>query len=178
MTNVLPKRVNFLLADQIREEAGGKLTIIGLYANDEIILLGDLPEELPIGLQGLALPALSILVQLKDGIGNYNGEAQVIDPNGKPLIIPAKLTISLKENVWSNLIVPFVPFPLPKFGLYTFELKLDNKKYKYTFTIRHSDEKARLPAANNARTESKVEEQKHTIRSIKKTKTRNRTRKN
>lgn len=147
MPKVLPKQLRFLLADSIREELGGKLTVIGLYTGGEVILQGAMPEDVPDGFEGIALPGLSILAVFEDGEGEFQVQFQVYDPSKRPLGKSAPTTVVKAKNATQNLIFPIMPFPVPRLGRYRFELRLDNRKYEYSFTVRHVDPNARLPSS-------------------------------
>src|SRR3990170_6853318 len=85
MPKMLPKRIHFLIADAIREETGGKLTVMGLYAGNDIRLQGPLPTEIPDGMKGIAIPSLAILAIITDGHGEFRTQFYLYDPNDKLL---------------------------------------------------------------------------------------------
>jgi len=154
MAKVYPKLLRFLLADAVREESGGKLTILGLYSGDQLVLQGPLPKAVPKGFKGMALPGLTVLVMISDGHGEFECRFQIFDPNdallgdGKALIL-----VNKQKDVASNLLFPITPFPITAFGRYRVLCKLDGRSYEYAFQIRHQNAKARLPRLST-RTES------------------------
>ncbi len=146
MPKVLPKQLRFLLADSVREELGGKLTVIGLYTGGEVILQGVMPVDVPEGYGGMALPGLTILAVFEDGEGEFQLQFQVYDPSNRPLGKSAPTPVVKAKNATQNLIFPLAPFPVPRLGRYRFELRLDSRKYEYSFTVRHTDPNARAPS--------------------------------
>lgn len=147
MPKVLPKQLRFLLADSVREELGGKLTVIGLYTGGEVILQGAMPADVPEGFEGIALPGLTILAVFEDGEGEFQVQFQVYDPSNRPLGKSMPTAVVKTKNATQNLIFPITPFPVPRLGRYCFELRLDKRKYEYSFTVRHVDPNARLPSS-------------------------------
>lgn len=157
MAKALPKQLRFLLADSVREELGGKLTVIGLYTGGEVILQNAMPAEVPEGFQGIALPGLTILAVFEDGQGEFEVQFQIYDPTNRPLGKSAPTTVVKAKNTTQNLIFPIMPFPVTGLGRYRFELRLDNRKYGYSFTVRHADPNARLPSLQvPSKTKTKV----------------------
>ncbi len=145
MAKKLPAQLRFLLADAVREEAGGKVSILGFYSGDEVVLQGELPTKLEEGAQAVALPALTILVLFVDGYGNFQLRLQVFDPTGKPFGLSKPMQINKVKGAPYNIILPIMPFPIRVFGRYRFELRIDKRKYEYSFTVRHQDPNVRLP---------------------------------
>jgi hypothetical protein len=146
MLTVLPRQIHFLLADSVREELGGKLTVIGLYTGGEVILQGAMPADVPKGYERMALPGLTILAVCEDGEGQFQLEFELYDPSDRPLGKSAPTQVVKAKNAPQNLIFPLVPFLVPRFGRYRFELRLNNRKYEYSFTVRHSDPHASAPS--------------------------------
>ena len=143
-----PKNVQFLLADFVREEVGGKLTVMGLYSSAEVLLQGEIPKAFPEGVKGLAIPSLTIVAVVVDGLGKFNARINLFDPYGMPLGIEAKgpgMVIDKVAAGAANILIPISPFPIPAFGEYRLELELDTKKYFYSFKIRHSNPAVRFP---------------------------------
>lgn len=136
----LPKRVRFFIADDIRVE-GQKPMIIGFFPNDHVgmNIPADTPE--PTSKNPVALQSLAILVSLIDIAGAYKAKISLYQPNGSAIfensdlgeIIPSGEGL-LKSGV-VNLVAKFMPFPVPEFGLYRFEISLGRKKYQYEFRI-------------------------------------------
>ena len=88
MRKPLPKRVQFLLAESVREEVGGKLTLLGYFTGNDIIMHNPMPATIPKGAKGIALSNLTILATFFGGSGTYNAEVAVYDPSGKSMLQP------------------------------------------------------------------------------------------
>ena len=149
MAKVYPKSLRFLLADAIRQEAGGKLTLLGLYAGDEVVLQGELPDVVPDGMKGVAIQGLTVLIMIPDGHGEFQCRFQLFDPTGDLLIDGrAAVTVNKQKGIASNLLFPISPFPVPQFGRYRVLCDLDKRSFEYSFVIRHQDPNATLPGPN------------------------------
>lgn len=160
MRKAYPKEVRFLLADGVREETGGKVTVLGLYSGDDVVLQGDLPPILPEGMLGLALPNLSFLVVIKDGAGEFQVQYSLVDPMGGSIGRPnLEQTISKQKGIPTNIIVQVSPFPLSSFGRYKFLLEIDGRKFEYPFLVRHQDPSKKFPVSPVAQ-ESEIELEK------------------
>lgn len=152
MANVYPKKLQFLLADAVRQEDGGKLTVLGLYTGEDVLLKEPLPKTLPEGIKGLALPGLTILATARDGHGSFNFSCELYGPDGKSLgkdIVGVKLE---KQKVApASLLVPVQPFPIPRFGTYRAVFKLSQHEYEFKFRVGHVDPKAVFPSVKTTK---------------------------
>jgi hypothetical protein len=146
MANVYPKNINFLLADAVRREEGGKLTLLGFYSGDTVLLKDTLPQVIPEGMEGLALPGLTIVATVRDGHGSFNCGIHLIGPNGKALgkVVDGMKLVKGKDTS-ANLLVPIQPFPIPEFGIYRVLLQLNKHEFEFKFRVAHSDPKATFP---------------------------------
>jgi hypothetical protein len=155
MEKQLPSAPRFLLADNITEQSGGKLLIIGLYSGDVVVLHGPLPAKVPAQFHGIALPGLYVLVTFVDGVGQFDASVRIYDPNGIALGPASILKAKLEKGKSQNFVVPLVPFPVTAFGKYRIELQIDTKKFGYEFAVQHEDPNAALPSIQSKKTSSK-----------------------
>jgi len=160
MANVYPKIVKFLLADAVRQEQGGKLAVLGLYSGDSVLLNDPLPKMFPEGMQGFALPGLTIVVTICDGQGRFDCGLHLFGPDGKELGKGVnRVEVNKLKNVSANLIFPIEPFPINGFGIYRIALQLSRHEYEFIFNVRHADPSATFPIVKNSK---KSELQKET----------------
>lgn len=145
MTNQLPTQIRFLLADSVREEAGGKLTILGLYSGDEVVMQGALPSQLPEGRAEVYLKELAILIIAMDGEGEFQAQIQLYDPNNSPIRQSSPMPVNKVKGSPMNIILPIAPFPVRAFGNHQLAFQLDKKVFKYKFIVRHQDPGMHLP---------------------------------
>lgn len=145
MANVHPKDIQFLLADAVRQESGGKLTLLGFYSGHTVILQDPIPKDIPDHVHGIALPGLTIVATIFDGHGMFDGQFCLFSPSGIPLGKGETAPIEKQKNVPSNLIFPIHPFPVPEFGTYRIVLKLNRHEHEFAFKVAHVDPKACLP---------------------------------
>jgi len=127
-TKKLPTSVTFLLADDIREEIGNKKSLIGMYVGDAIQISE--PTVLP-----MAMPSLLIFILLRGGAGIFNATFKVIAPGRQNMLTsePAEVTLIPDVNfIFANKVNGF---PVPEFGDYEIQLKLDAKIFKYKFKV-------------------------------------------
>ena len=128
--NIFPDKVDFLLADDIRPELGEKITILGTYGGDAVILEGQ--QHMP----GMAMPSLAILCIGRGGEGTIRVDASLTSPTGKhsqAMPKPNEIVKEKKRNL--ALVFKFQPFLIEQFGTFIFKLKLDDKEYPFPFRI-------------------------------------------
>lgn len=152
MANVYPKNIQFLLADHVRQEEGGKLSLLGFYSGDAVLLKGPLPEEIPEGMEGIALPGLTIVAVVRDGHGSFNSAIHLYGPNGKELGEGVKgHALDKAKDGTANLLVPIQPFPIPEFGMYRVLLELGKHEYEYRFRVGHLDPSVVFPSVTKGK---------------------------
>ncbi len=123
-----PDSIKVLLAEEIRQEKNNKLSLLGIFAGDDI-LLNDEP--------GKALPALVVYAVFRGGKGKSSVKTNIFSPNKEKEIFSRTSEVIMKEN--QNMIVAFklTPFEVPAFGKYSIEWIFDNsKKYSFEFEIK------------------------------------------
>lgn len=152
MANIYPKDVRFLLADAVRQEQGGKLTVLGLYSGDSVLLNDPLPKVFPEGKQGFALHGLTILVTICDGQGHFDCSIHLFGPDRKELGKGAnRLEVNKEKDASANLIFPMEPFLINGFGIYRFALQLNKHEYEFKFSVRHADLSATFPKVKKSK---------------------------
>lgn len=125
-----PYDVRFILAEDFREEAGKKFTLLGVLAGDDINLAGESV--------GKALPSLVFLIIGRGAFGKFKVEIQILSPSGKRMfedVLSKSVELNIEEE--KNFVIPIKisPFPINEFGLYTIRLLLDAKPHQYSFEV-------------------------------------------
>lgn len=130
MTKQFPSddKTIFLLCEDVREETGKKLTVLGLMLGGEIIV----PKQ---DHQNAALSSLAFLFALTDGEGVFKSEFSIIGPDNQPLIMGNPLETEKLPDAAASLIFKLLPFKY-KLGTYRVILKLDGSAYEREFKIR------------------------------------------
>lgn len=125
-----PKNVYFLLADDVREEKNNKVSIIGAFTGDDILVHDPQP--------GKAIPSLALLVIFKNGEGEFDIEMDVLSPSSKKLGKGVEFPgIQMKAGINHSLLIKFPNFVVPEFGVYKFRFSFDKgeKVYEYPVVI-------------------------------------------
>jgi hypothetical protein len=123
-----PKHDLFIVADNVREETGGKLTIIGAFSFGEVQLA-----------KGTPLPAaitLSLYMAFKDGEGTFDASLALMDPAGQQLGVFNFGKITKNPGAPLNLIVNLPVFLVTQLGRFLVEAKLDGKTYQDSFILK------------------------------------------
>lgn len=120
-------KVDFLTCESVREETGGKLTLMGYYAGSAL----NIPTS-------VTLPAqiqLGIVYVLRDGEGKFNCKLRVglsTRKDVKEIDLPE---INKDPNKSHTITVNFLSFQVPEAGKYNFALVLDDQVYERSLSI-------------------------------------------
>lgn len=129
-----PTKVIFVLADMVRQEIGGKHTIIGAYAGDKLLLNSEALGIIKSG-NAVVLPTLALYVIFKDGEGDFSLSMQVKRPTGEDQTLPATFDVSKPINSALTFIGDIGPFTVAAEGEYKVTCRLDEQEYRYSFWV-------------------------------------------
>lgn len=133
-------KVKFLLAEEVRPELSGKQTVIGLFA-DDVLIVGDpsqpkeaLSSEIPFGID-----RLTFLINVTDAEeGPYQFKARILDPSGQdhgPEIILGD-AVMIEKGTSKTFILEAKPFMIKEKGVYQYVFLANDKPYSFPFEIR------------------------------------------
>jgi hypothetical protein len=126
MNKSLPKSdgSSFLLCEDVREEVNNKLTIIGVFPNDEILLQ-----------KGILIPSLMAILFARGGEGSFETRVSLTDPKGQAVIeSPKQTTVLEKSKV--HLAAIRVLAPELVVGQYTIKFFFDDESIQRTFEVK------------------------------------------
>jgi uncharacterized protein DUF6941 len=126
MKKSLPKSdgSSFLLCEDVREEVNNKLSIIGVFPNDDITLQKD-----------IVIPSVMAVLFARGGEGSCETRILLTDPKGQTVIESPKKTIVLeKDNAY--LAAVRVLAPELTVGLYTINFFFDDVPIQRTFEVK------------------------------------------
>ncbi|MEQ1740975.1 MAG: hypothetical protein ABL869_00515 [Candidatus Nitrotoga sp.] len=138
-------KIKFLVAEEIRPEAGGKLTILGLYPDDNLILSKEafpegVPPETPRGMEKLVF-----LISIGDAPNKIlKYKVRITDPSGglyKPEMQVGEGRI--EKGTSRSFIIEVKPFLINLVGVYVFNFHVNKEVFSFPFEIRANDIKAR-----------------------------------
>ncbi|MBI4190668.1 MAG: hypothetical protein HY525_09040 [Betaproteobacteria bacterium] len=132
MTKQYPSddKMLFLISDDVREETGGKVTVLGLSVATELIV----PKQ---DHQNAAIASMAFLFGITDGEGVFKSEFSIIDPDNQAVLKGNALASEVEKLPGrnANLVFKLIPFKY-KLGPYRVILKLDDRAYERKFKIR------------------------------------------
>lgn len=130
MKKKYPDDVRFLLAEDFRTEMGKKLTLLGVYAGDDINIEGESAGK------DKALASIIVLIIGRGALGKFEAKVEIRNPSNELVFDPVKSTLEIVEE--QNFVIPLKisPFPISELGKYTVTLSLDDRSYPYQFLIR------------------------------------------
>lgn len=120
-----------LLSDDVRQEVGGKLTLIG-YMPGHILKLEPKPAD---SNAQEALQSLVILMIFQDGVGTFNLQVSLTAPDGDEILKGNKpQSVEKLPDGAMNVNLVMKPFPA-KAGTYNLTVSLDDRDYKRSFSM-------------------------------------------
>ena len=131
-------KVDFLIADEIRPEAGNKLMVLGLFPGSIIIILkkelqGTSPQGVSAGLDRLSI--LATISGASDGLHKFKGK--IIEPTGDLYQPEAVFGESVTKHGFAHtVIVELKPFVIKQLGKFRFEFFVDAEMFVHEFEIR------------------------------------------
>jgi len=133
MTYPSDETTKLVIADDVRQEQGGKVTILGIYSGSVINVSLTMPSINSINLAP-ALPSLAFLWWFADGEGHFNMTASVTDPNGTIMFNLPNTNVQKNPDGDMNIMMKVAPFPLIA-GEYKCSITLDQQEYRRSFKI-------------------------------------------
>jgi hypothetical protein len=115
---------SFLLCEDVREEVNNKLSIIGVFPSDDILLQKD-----------ILIPSLMAVLFARGGEGPCETRISLTDPKGQTVIESPKKTVVLeKDKVYLAAIRVLAPELVV--GQYTIKFFFDDAPIQRTFQVK------------------------------------------
>lgn len=131
---VLPedKDVTLLIAEDVRQEIGNKLSINGWFTGDDIVFdrSGFGPGAVP------GMPSLAIIFVVKSGSGKFPNKIQVTMPSGTVTLQAKGNDFNMNAGIPGAAIFKFAPFAASETGDYTVEWSLPGRSFRRSFKVR------------------------------------------
>jgi hypothetical protein len=132
MTNSLPTKLDFfVVAESLRQEMHGRVSILGAYALGQILINPD--EPLPINLP------IAIYALFREGQGTFRQRLRIVGPSGQEIGNFPMPSISKKDREVLAVGINFSMMALPEIGTYKVEIWLDDQKFDSEFSIMRSE---------------------------------------
>jgi hypothetical protein len=115
---------SFLLCEDVREEVNNKLSIIGVFPNDDIILRKD-----------IVIPSVMAVLFARGGEGPCETRILLSDPKGQTVIESPKKTVVLEKDN-SYLAAVRVLAPELTVGQYSIKFFFDDVSIQRSFKVK------------------------------------------
>jgi len=126
----LPTDYDTIMAEDLRQEVGNKITAVGLYLGDDIVI----PNTVTPG-PGVILGKVTFVTRLKNGDGKWKGSWSIIGPNNAAVISSnADFDVEKLPNVFHGVITSTI-LPVSNTGDYKYILTLGGQQYEYDFRV-------------------------------------------
>ena len=115
----IAKKINTILCDDVRQEVGGKMSLMGIYSKD--IIVNKVPA---------ILPFINLVVMFEDIKEPFaNLFVSVITPKSEPIQVSYPAPPGLEKGKDANIIIGLSPFRLNAIGPAKFEIRFsENEK--------------------------------------------------
>lgn len=126
----------FYLAEDVRIEQGGKISMLGFFSNSTIQIHLPPGTPNPTREKVIGIGSLSVLSAYHNVPGTHTIKFRLAGPDGT--VIAETVEGSIAPNAGDtglNLISRFSPMPLIAFGTYSFSSILDGHVDTFTFTV-------------------------------------------
>jgi hypothetical protein len=114
---------SFLLCEDVREEVNDKLSIIGVFPNDDVVLR-----------KNIVVPSLMAVLFARGGEGPCETKVSLTDPKGKKVIESPKQSVVLEKNK-VHLAAIRVLAPELSVGQYTIKFFFDGVPIERSFAV-------------------------------------------
>jgi hypothetical protein len=136
--------VKFILAEDIRQEALGKSSLLGVIPGERFLVGGPPPAAAPANVE-FVLSSLAFFFAITGGEGSFKGRFRILGPDKKTVVVDMPIdkpieVVGGKGAVFATASKPFIG---SAFGTYSVQLELDKAKFSFPMTI----EKGRLAKA-------------------------------
>ena len=115
---------SFLLCEDVREEVNNKLSIIGVFPNDDVVLQ-----------KNIVIPSLMAVLFARGGEGSCETRVSLTDPKGQTVIESPKQTVVIEKNK-VYLAAIRVLAPQLMVGRYTIKFFFDDTPIQRTFEVK------------------------------------------
>ena len=128
--------IKFILAEDVRPEGNGKFSLLGVFPGERFMVGGEPPVGTPEKL-AFAMPSLVFVFMITDGEGKIPSKFKIIDTDGRKALIEMVIEsgIEIVKGRPAIFVTGAKPFAGGKFGTYTAQLEMGNRKFKFPFLI-------------------------------------------
>lgn len=133
-------KVKFYLAEEVRPEAGNKMTMLGLFPDDKIVsskvvLPEGVPSDIPRGIEKLVL-----LISIGEAPNKkLKFKGTLTAPDGELYGTEYQLgEVHIKKGTSHSIILEFKPFIIKSMGVYIFNFYVNKEIFPFPFEIRES----------------------------------------
>jgi hypothetical protein len=119
--------IKFIVCETARQEKDDKISLLGVYPDDRILLPAD--ARFP------AAFSLSLVYFLLDGIGPFSGKLEIKTPVPNAQFFGGMPNIEKVTDRPSTILATFMPFVASAFGKYQVILTLNTQAYVREFEV-------------------------------------------
>jgi hypothetical protein len=132
--------VKFILCEDIRAEMQGKVSLVGVYPGENLLLVNDPPPGTPKDHKP-AISSLAFVFFVSNGSGKASPRVIISDPRGKvaaPVQLADTTFVPDSAATIAGLAKPFV---VGEVGKYSIRLEIGVRKFEFHFLIRKATTK-------------------------------------
>jgi hypothetical protein len=126
--------VRFLLCDDVRPEASGKLTLVGLYPNSVVVVRR---AVVPAGTNAVALlDSLTMMFVIEAEPGTCKALVRLQAPTDAVILDGTEVDVKISADGAGVLFAKASQLLLPAYGRYEIFLTLEGKTHPFSFDVR------------------------------------------
>jgi hypothetical protein len=130
MLSKAPKQLNIILCEDIRQEAGNKVSLIGVYTDGIIFQIGDVNPAPPLQIAQIAVYAT--FEQLEK---SCELKIKLIDPSGETIFETPKADVIPAGKGITMVAFKMLGLTFKAQGTHKVEFQFDNKKVSFKFLV-------------------------------------------
>jgi hypothetical protein len=142
-------RVKLLVAEDLRQEAMGKFSLLGILPGERFLVGGPAPI-LPPGFPSVAfmIPSLAFVFIISGLEGKLTGKFSILAPDGKSEAGSSEMvpTVAAQKNSPTIAFAIARPFAGPTFGEYTIRLDIGKHKWRFPLVVEKAPDPTQTPA--------------------------------
>ena len=136
METSLPEKntVQYILCEDVRKEAEGKLSLLGVFlANRIFVTVAESSEHSP-GPVAL-LSSLAVVATFRGGVGKFKTKFEIFSPGSEVVVQGTLGEVDLDRGDTSTAIFKINGFQVPEFGTFLARFTIGTEVYDFNFSI-------------------------------------------
>jgi hypothetical protein len=133
MTLPTQENLDFIICEEIRQEYGNKLSLLGVFGGG----IGIDTAKSSGSTNTYAIPSLSFYFNFRDGEGTFKADIKILDPDNEIILEDDAGELTKQPSASMCFYLSCRPFIFKKVGEYVAQLTLNETRYVGRFSVKH-----------------------------------------